>query len=386
MSKKQRACIFVCRPFLNDNRVIRTATELRRNGFKVLVLAYHDNGLMENEVINDFTVIRIKLATKNMGNGIICKTIKYLEYILKAIQFSILFKPTVNHCNDLDTLLLGYILYYIFKTPYLYDSHEYFQDHMYSNLPLWAFVIQAKLERMLSKRACAVITVSKYIAESLKRDFKRNDIYIIRNISNLSSIQNKNESTSDYVNQLIYLGQIGYGRATDNIIKALSLLNSDIKAYFFGYYNEIEIDKYHTLARDYNVCNRIIFEKPLCSNNIILNISPGIAGLCLNQNINKNYFYSLPNKLFEYIQAGIPVIGSDLPEIRNIIDTYGIGVIVDPESHESIAEGIQHILLNGKEYYQENLEKAKKILNWENEAKKLIKIYDSLSSTKVRKV
>ncbi len=384
MMKKKNICMFLCRPFANDNRVTRSAEELAKNGNNVLVLAYHEEGLLENENIINFKVKRLKLTTKNIGNSKICKLIKYFEYVLRTFVFSILFKPDICHCNDIDTLIFGYLHYNLFRIPFIYDSHEYFQDYRYNNLPLWAFVIQSKLERMLSKKASAVITVSNYIAESLKRDFNRKNIHIIRNISNLSNNQDINKNTSDYVNQLIYLGQIGYGRATDNIIKALSLLKDYIRVYFFGYYNESDIMKYHKLARDYNVRNRIIFEKPLCSDKIISITSLGLAGLCIIQNISTSYYYSLPNKLFEYIQAGIPVIGSDSPEIRNIVDTYGIGVIVDPDSPESIAEGIKDIIYKGRKHFKDNNDKAKQIFNWENESKKLIEIYDSLYSIKVR--
>ncbi len=132
------------------------------------------------------------------------------------------------------------------------------------------------------------------------------------------------------------------------------------------------------MAESYGVHGRVIFEKAISHDQLIPTISGGIAGLCIIQNISKSYLYSLPNKLFEYIQAGLPVIASDLPEIKDIIRKYDVGIIVDPDSHISIAAGIQYIQKKGKEYFQNNIQLAKNNLNWENEAKKLVSIYSSL--------
>jgi glycosyltransferase involved in cell wall biosynthesis len=100
----------------------------------------------------------------------------------------------------------------------------------------------------------------------------------------------------------------------------------------------------------------------------------------LIQDTCRSYHFALPNKLFEYIQAGIPVVGSDLPEIAHIIRDNQIGEFVDPNNPDSIANAIQH-LLNDPEYYTRsklNTRRAAKIFNWERESSKLLDLYANL--------
>jgi glycosyltransferase involved in cell wall biosynthesis len=93
-------------------------------------------------------------------------------------------------------------------------------------------------------------------------------------------------------------------------------------------------------------------------------------------NTSANHYYCLPNKIFEYIQAEIPVAVSNFPEMQKIVDTYQIGVTFNPEDPKDIAAKIQACL--GSPTYRENLRQAKAILNWENEAKALLTLYQTV--------
>jgi glycosyltransferase involved in cell wall biosynthesis len=104
------------------------------------------------------------------------------------------------------------------------------------------------------------------------------------------------------------------------------------------------------------------------------------AGLTLDKDTNINYRFSLPNKLFDYIQAGIPVIASDLIEIRSIVEKYKTGLIISSHQPESIAECINKMITDEK-FYEElivNAKVAAKELCWEKEKDKLVEMLSGI--------
>jgi len=104
-------------------------------------------------------------------------------------------------------------------------------------------------------------------------------------------------------------------------------------------------------------------------------------GLVLHKNICLNYYYASPNKLFECMAAGLPVVGSNFPDRKKYIEGYNLGVTCDPESPEEIAEAINYTLSDETRYNEmrKNALEAAKIFNWENESRKLVTLYQGLS-------
>jgi glycosyltransferase involved in cell wall biosynthesis len=102
-------------------------------------------------------------------------------------------------------------------------------------------------------------------------------------------------------------------------------------------------------------------------------------GITIDKDTNMNYHFSLPNKVFDYIHAGIPLLTSKLPEILNIVTTYQIGMTIDNHHPEHIAKKISQCITS-EHYttYQQNTKKAALDNNWETEKQKLIKLFKAL--------
>ena len=101
------------------------------------------------------------------------------------------------------------------------------------------------------------------------------------------------------------------------------------------------------------------------------------VGVALIQNVCLSYYYSLPNKLFEYMQAGLPMITSNFPEMQRIVEQEQIGVVVDPESSHEFSDALKRLLENRELYakMQVNALKAAGRYNWQHESQKLLDIY-----------
>jgi len=101
------------------------------------------------------------------------------------------------------------------------------------------------------------------------------------------------------------------------------------------------------------------------------------VGITLDKATNLNYKYSLPNKLFDYIQAGVPVLASQIVEVENIIKSYNIGDIIDNHNPEHIASKLKNMLsdMDRMQLWKKNLRKAREELCWENEQGKITEIF-----------
>ncbi len=136
-------------------------------------------------------------------------------------------------------------------------------------------------------------------------------------------------------------------------------------------------------AERLGIANRVIFIPAVPHEQLWMYTGMADIGLCNIDNVCLSYYYSLPNKLFEYIQALVPVVGSKFPEIEKIVEKYGVGETCNPEDPESIAFAIRSVISRHKEgFYTKNLSVAKKELCWENESKVLESAYKSLISSR----
>ena len=113
--------------------------------------------------------------------------------------------------------------------------------------------------------------------------------------------------------------------------------------------------------------NRNLLYKYICSADI---------GLVLIKNACLNYYFSLPNRLFEYISCGIPILASNMLEISRVIKDYNLGEIYEYGSKGSFMQHLSNIMaINNYKKYSINSKKASNVLNWENESKKLLDLY-----------
>ncbi len=364
---KKRAIVSVTSDLVTDQRVHRTCLTLVDCGYKVLLI-----GRKKRDSIplseRPYSTHRMNLIFEK---GIFF----YAEY-----QLRLLFKLYFKRCdllfsNDLDTLLPNYITSKLRRSKLIYDSHEYFtgvpelQDHPLKR-KIWKLV-----ERSVIPHLKLMITVNNSIAELYHREYGI-EIKTVRNLPLKATltirVKTKEELRIPVNTSMLILQGAGINihRGAEEAVESMQWVNNAV-LYIIGGGDAISALK--LMVQKLNLEQKVIFIAKLPFEELLQYTRCADIGLTLDKDTNLNYRYSLPNKLFDYIQAGVPVVASPLPEVKKIVQQYQIGECISSVTSQVIAAKLNELLTNTKQirFYKLNALKARDELCWENECKRL---------------
>ncbi len=298
--------------------------------------------------------------------------------------------PNIVHAHDLNTLPLGNKIAKRYNSKLVYDSHElYIHRNKPYKTPKWYTKWQFKAEQRLIRKCDAVITVSQSIVDYLEKTYKISAPHLIMNApfkqkkdelsdsNNLKKILN----ISDEKQLLIYSGGISFNRGLDKLIQALALI-PNCHMVFLGRGNEKFKEYLSAIATESGVNDRFHFYGPVGSHEVTSYIQSADLGIAPIENVCLSYYYCAPNKVFEYIQGGIPVVSSDFPDMKSVVLDNDIGAVFDPDSHTEIAKVINEVINNRNKMtkFKENVKKLTDTYKWENEEKKLLALYNQITN------
>jgi len=384
---KSKVVHTVLNTFVQDSRVMRECKSLAEKGYDVTVIAYWTEDLKEDEFQDGYTIKRLRLKTKSWTNNSIVQVFKYLEFLFKSLLTINKIKPKVCHGHDPSGLFVAYFAKVIWNCHIIYDSHELWghTSHM-ENYNKILYKIGGILEKLIINKIDFVITVNHSIGDLLKKNTGKENVEIIRNISENNSTKNNLNRThlklpnSKFI--LIYIGSLAQGRGVGQLIKCMKNVRQDIGLVIVGGEPEYH-DEYNRLIEGCSLMGRVGLLPAVSPNEVISICSVADVGIHPIENTCLNHFYCLPNKLFQYIQAGIPVLCSDFPEMRKIVNDYKVGEVFAVEDINNISNTINIFFEDmGKLMeYKNNCIKASATLNWNIEKIKLLDIYSQLLST-----
>ena len=380
----QKVVHIVLNPFTQDSRVIRECKSLSKIGYDITVIAYWLEGLNVEERENGYKIIRIPIVTKSWSKNPIIQIIKYLEFLIRSLFIIKKIKPDICHGHNPDGLLIGYFAKYFLKSKLIYDSHELWSDsiHLKEEKKI-LFKIGRKIEKILIKYAEVVIAVNKSISDIISKENHVQSITVIRNMPHaiecVTPFTKKELGFPDCNFNIIYIGNIKRGRGIEVMIKLMERVHKNIGLVLMGNDCAFKRDM-EELSKTKKLESRIRFIKSVPPNQIISVCKLADVGIAPIQNLCKSYYLSLPNKIFEYIHAELPVLVSDFPEMKSIVDIYSVGEVFNVDEPSSIIGVINNYFDNPEKIisYKQNCLKASKVLNWGNEEKQLFNLYNQL--------
>jgi len=352
---------------VTDNRVHKVAVSLQKMGFEPVLIG---RLLPEShDVERDYQTHRTKLLFRKGG-------MFYFEYNLRLFFYLLKIKVDVFVSNDLDTLPANYLASKIKRKPLVYDSHEYFTE--VPELIGRPFIrsIWNWLEKLLVPRVDAAYTVCDSIAE-VYRDLYKVDFKVVRNLPVCSQLEKLEHQEKDkgQPKVILYQGALNLGRGIEAAIRAMQYLDG-AELWLAG--DGDITGQLKELAAELNLESKVKFLGRLPLHQLHEVTCQADLGISLEEDLGLNYRFALPNKLFDYIQARVPVLVSNLPEMRHIVEHYQIGLIAETHQRKDLAELMKSALFDQEKrlVWQQNLPRAAAELCWENEEEVLKQVYE----------
>lgn len=304
-------------------------------------------------------------------------------------------KPFAFHAHDLNTSYVALAAARTTGANLVVDFHEWVSENIHwdtktkSLLPYpyrWKRRLQ-RLEARLLREASVTVTVCESIAEAMAKELGRGrKPTVIRNIPNFSATPTREYpplkeqfgmSPDAFV--ILYQGGTGPTRLLEPVIQALEYAP---RAIFVIRGPLLEDDKraYQEIARKANAVDRLILSHAVPSRDVVAAARGADVGVWSLPALCRNFTYALPNKLFEYISAGVPVIAADYQEARRLVEENSIGALFSPYEPKSIAKAINR-MIDDPDFAQrcrENTGKALINISAKAEWDKLVALYDGL--------
>ncbi len=366
----KKVSVSVINDLATDQRVKKVCRSLHEMGFDLILVGrrMHNSPRMD---VRPYPVHRMKLLFEKGPAFYVCFQIRLFFFLL-------FHKATLLVSNDLDTLLPNFLVSKLKRVPLVYDSHEYFTGVPELQYHPLRQRIWKQVERWIFPRLKDVFTVNDSIADLYAEEYGVRPV-VIRNVPETGGeiVKKSRASLSLPVDKKIMILQgsgINIQRGAEEMVEAMQFVENSILL-IVGGGDVIELLK--EKVKQWHLEQKVLFKPRQPYEMLMQYTAVADLGLSLDKDTNINYRFSLPNKIFDYLHAGVPVLASDLVEIRKIIDTYQVGAFISDYQPQHIAQKVNEIFSMPEELikWKLNTQKAASVLNWENESKRLRKVY-----------
>jgi len=307
----------------------------------------------------------------------------YMDINLRRVDFG--FIPDIVHTHDLYTVPAGIALSKKFDARLVYDAHE-LEFARAIDMPTANRDMIDRFEKDCLDHVDAVVTVSESYCDEYEKRHAHRRPTLVMNVPEPKPIGMHSADIRDLVGLpaetkvMVFTGNVfGKQRGLDKVVDAMVHL-PDLHLMILGPRHKRNDRALLKLAKKAGVEARVHMHASVPAEMVVDTIRSSDLGVCLIQDVTLSYRYAMPNKLFESAHAGLPLVVSDLPELKRFVEELGCGLVVDETDPKAIAAGIQKVLDDRDAYLLSS--KAKEALqtkySWKAQVASLLALYDDL--------
>lgn len=350
----------------SDQRVNKMACSLKKMGFRVMVMGCKSRPCH---------YYRTGYATKRIDVIFKKGFLFYLELNIRFFFILLFSRYDIFVSNDTDTIIPNLLASKLRNKPWVADLHELFPEVPEVTNRKFVKWFWTKIEDLTFPHIKYGYTVCQSIADYYEKRYNIK-LDVVRNIPNHRHYDGRQRMFGDERRKIIlYQGAVNVGRGIEWIMDAMPFVDN---AKFVIIGKGDMYDKLIEKSKDPIFKDRVQFIGHVPYAELYKYTLSSDLGVCLLKNQGLSYYYSLPNRIFDFMHAHVPILATDFPEIRKVIDSTNTGFLINTEDPRSIADAINRIL--NADIDHDEYSKACDEYCWENEEKKLVQIYSSLLS------
>lgn len=354
-----------------DQRMHRICTTLAEHGYQVTLAG---RVLPESRPLKERSFRQIRLRCF-FRKGFLF----YAEYNIRLFFFLLFLKKwDAVGTIDLDTMPAGYFASLLRRKKRVYDAHEYFTEvpevvHRRLVKSFWELTA-----RLFIPRYRHAYTVGPALAEILTKRYGV-EFGVVRNVPNILEPVIRRVQQPPYV--ILYQGALNEGRGIESLLRAMTLSGDDFQLLIAG---EGDLSaNLRTLAKELELGDKVKFLGYVAPDELKNITFSAWLGINLLENRGLSYYYSLANKFFDFVQAGVPVLTMNFPEYRALNQVFGVAVLIEKATPEAIAAALISLKNNPDAHARlsEACVRAAREWNWDRDSRTLLKIWGEVSGS-----
>ena len=345
-----------------DQRMIRICTTLQQAGYEVLLVGRKRRHSVDL-ITQPFRQKRL-FCFFDKGKAF------YIEYNFRLLFFLLFQRFHLVCAIDLDTILPCYLASVLKGKKRVYEAHELFTEMKEVVIRPKVYAVWKKIEAFCVPKFKWGYTVNEPIQNILLQQYGV-QYEVIRNMPYRQPLENITKEPF-----ILYQGAVNEGRSFETLIPAFQWIEKELWIYGDGNFYEQAV----SLVKQHRLKDKVKFKGAVLPSALKQITPKALLGITLFENKGLSNYYSLANRFFDYIQAGVPQLCVNYPVYQQINQQFEVAVLIDDLSPQSIAKAINTILNDPAAWQQlhQNCLKAREVFNWQQEEKKLLQFYKAI--------